>query len=292
MVALYYGAAAAALFVVALLSMRMLRTTGLEGIDLPEVHEVEGERKDLGARMEALGSRFVGTALRSYGPERIKALDLRIRAAGRPNGLTILSYLRRQAGFVVVGAALGIVMLVLGQPLIGALVLVVHVAWMPWWLASTVRSRRVQVSRDLPDFLDVLAVTIAAGLGFRQAMERVASFHSGPIAEEVRTALQEMGMGVSRRNALVAMRDRVATPGMSAFITALLQAEELGVPLGTAVTDIAEDVRRERAQEVRQSAAKAGTKVSLIVTMLIVPGAMILIFAGMFLGNDAVGGLF
>lgn len=292
MESVYYGAAAAVLFLVGVLSVRMLRTTGLEDIDLPESREAEIERKDLGARMEAVGGRFLGMTLRLYGPDRLKALDQRIRAAGRPHGLTVLIYLRRQTGFVVMGIVFFVVLFVLDQPLIGMLVLLVHAAWMPWWLVATVKARRTQVSRDLPDFLDVLAVTIAAGLGFRQSMERVAAFHAGPIAEEVRTALQEMGMGVSRRNALIAMRDRVASPGMSAFVTALLQAEELGVSLGTAVTDIAEDVRRERAQEVRQTAAKAGTKVSLVVTTLIVPGSMILIFAGMFIGNDSLGGLF
>jgi len=292
MEALYFGAAAAALFVIGALSVRLLRTTGLEGIDLPETVRSEEGGKDLGERLEALGARFLGLTLRWYGPERIKKLDVRLRAAGRPGGLTVLTYLRRQSGFVVVGLALLLAMVLLDEPFVGVLLFVALVAWMPWWLSRMASSRRVRLNRELPDFLDVLAVTIAAGLGFRQAMERVASFHDGPIADEVRTALQEMGMGVSRRRSLVAMRERVESPGMSAFVTALLQAEELGVPLGTAVTSIAEDVRQERAQEVRQAAAKAGTKVSLVVTMLIVPGAMVLILAGLFLGNGGLGAMF
>lgn len=288
--ALLYGTAALVLFVCAVLSVRMLRTTGLEDIDLPSLDQDEKQDRDLGERIEALGARFVGMTLRWYGPARIRALDTRIRAAGRPHGLTVMMYLRRQTGFVVVGLGAFLVLALLDEVLIGALVLVVHLAWMRVWLTTTARTRRERIARELPDFLDVLAVTIAAGLGFRQAMERVSAFHTGPVGEEVRTALQEMSMGVSRRRAMIAVRERVDSPGMSAFVTALLQAEELGVPLGAAISNIAADVRQEHAQTVRQAAAKSGTKVSLVVTLLLVPGAMILIVGGLFLGNsDGLG---
>src|SRR5699024_10693353 len=118
-------------------------------------------------------------------------------------------------------------------------------------------------SRDLPDFLDVLGVTVSAGLSFRQAIERVCSFHAWPLGEEMSVAIHEMSMGVSRREALIGVRDRTQSESVATFVTALLQGAELGVPIAQALGDIAEEVRRKRAQDVRQAAAKAAPKVSL-----------------------------
>ena len=84
---------------------------------------------------------------------------------------------------------------------------------------------------------------------------------------------------------MTGLRERNDVPSLSAFVTAMLQAEELGTPLAQALMEIAEEIRREAAQVARQAAAKAGPKVSLVVTMTIVPGAMLLIISAMVLAN-------
>lgn len=287
--ALLLGLAAALLTVMAFSGVRMLRTTGLEDVEsaIRTVPDAAPER-GFGVLVDRLGARFLGTTMRLYGPARLRGLEETIRRAGRPEGLTLTIYLRRQAAFVVIGLALFVVFAALGQPLPGVVLLLVLAGWMRLWLAGAASRRQTQIDADLPDFLDVLGVTVTAGLGFRAAVERVCEFHTGPLAEEMRTVLQEMAVGVSRRQAFVSMRARTRSEGVAAFVTALLQAEELGVPLSSALESIASDVRREHAQRVRQAAAKAAPKVSLVVTLTIVPGTLILIGSAVLIAN---GGL-
>lgn len=104
----------------------------------------------------------------------------------------------------------------------------------------------------------------------------------------MQTALREMAVGVTRRDAFLAVRERVRSESVGSFVAQLLQAEELGVPLAQALRDIAAEVRRERAQQVRRQAAKASPKVALVVTMTMVPGAIIMMVSGLILANRGV----
>ena len=292
--ALLIGLAAALVTVLGFSGARMLRTTGLEEVEEGmRTTPVAQRERGFGAFLDRLGSLFLGTTMRAYGPARLRRLEETIRRAGRPDGLTLTVYLRRQAAFVVIGVVGLVVFLLVGQPWTGLLLLLLLCGWMRLWLMSAGRRRQEQIDMELPDFLDVLGVTVTAGLGFRQAVERVCEFHTGPLAEEMRTVLQEMSVGISRRQAFIAMRDRTRSDGVAAFVTALLQAEELGVPLSSALDDIASDVRKEHAQRVRQAAAKAAPKVSLVVTMTIVPCTLILIGSSILLANrEVLSGIF
>ena len=231
--------------------------------------------------------------LNIYGAERGRRLSWQLRAAGQPAGLTAQVFIQREAGFATVGLLVMLLAVLNGQTLIGVAVGVLFVVWMHSWLYLTARRRQEMIERDLPDFLDVLAVTVAAGLPFRVALQRVSDQYSGPLTEEMRLTLREMQLGVPRRDALEGLRERTRSDSTSAFVTALLQSEELGTPLEEALKQIAQEVRRQRGQQVRRAAAKAQPKVSLVVTMFIVPGAIILIVGGMLLNNiSMIKGLF
>lgn len=231
--------------------------------------------------------------LNIYGAERVRRLSWQLRAAGQPAGLTAQVFIQREAGFATVGLLVVLLAVLNGQTLIGVAVGVLFVVWMHSWLYLTARRRQEMIERDLPDFLDVLAVTVAAGLPFRVALQRVSDQYSGPLTEEMRLTLREMQLGVPRRDALEGLRERTRSDSTSAFVTALLQSEELGTPLEEALKQIAQEVRRQRGQQVRRAAAKAQPKVSLVVTMFIVPGAIILIVGGMLLNNiSMIRGLF
>ena len=278
---------AAALTVVGIVGARMMRTTGLEDVEASMRSAVGDARQVRGLLplLDLLGRRLVGTAMRTYGGARLARLDETIRRAGRPDGITVMVYVRRQMGFLVLSCILVVLFAVLGQAYVGFLLGAVLCSWMRVWLVTTGRRRQAQIETELPDFLDVLGVTVAAGLVFRQAVERVCEFHEGPLAQEMTTALREMSVGVSRRQAFVGLRDRTRSEAVGAFVTAMLQAEELGVPLSDALTGIAADVRQEHGQRVRQQAAKAAPKVSLVITTTIVPGALLLMIAAVLLAN-------
>ena len=140
----------------------------------------------------------------------------------------------------------------------------------------------------MPDFLDILAVSVRAGLGYRYALRRVSEALEGPASEEMLTVLRQIELGQDRREAFLALRERNRSESLKSFVGAQLQAEELGVPLAEALNDIAADMRRLAYQNARRQAQRASPRVSLLVTTLIVPGSMILILLSMFFATGGV----
>ena len=222
---------------------------------------------------------------------RRTALEHRLDYAGRPNGLTVQSFVGMK-GAVAVMAGLGLGGLL---TLLGSTPLLVPVLGLAgWfapdlWLSRTGRLRQEAIERTLPDFLDILAVSVRAGLGYRYALRRVAESLSGPISEEMLTVLRQMELGQARREAFLALRERNKSDSLKSFVAAQLQAEELGVPRAEALNDIASDMRRVAHQQARRQAQRAAPRVSLIVTTLIVPGAMILILLSVYFASGHSG---
>lgn len=278
---------ATAVVVCAFVGWRMMRTSTLDavaaGLD-PAQAEVAATPV-LVRVVDALGVRSSRVLLTAYGPRRRARLDARLEGAGRPEGLTERDFLRRKAGFTVLGLLMAVFLWAAGQALLAVLLVAVCAAWMDLWLRAVQSRRQRAIGKALPDFLDVLAVTVSAGLSLQAALERVSAHDDGPLAEEIRRTLNDLRYGMSRRQALESLRARNPVPSLSSFVTAMLQAEELGTPLAQALMEIAGEVRRESAQVARQQAAKAGQKVSLVVTLTIVPGSMLLIGAAMVLAN-------
>jgi tight adherence protein C len=235
-------------------------------------------------RMAARLGPVVAPALRA---RHRQALDRRLDLAGRPGGITVQRFIGLKAAITSTGVGLLLLFALGGTPPI----LVVVAAVVCWfgpdvWLSREGRLRQERIQRDLPDFMDILAVTVRAGLGYRAALQRVAESLSGPVSEEMLTSLRQMDLGASRRDAFQAMAARNSSEALSSMVSAQLQAEELGVPLSEALNEIAEDMRRAAHQDARRRAARAAPRISLIVTTVIVPGAMILILMTLFLSSD------
>ena len=287
MTPLFAGFGATASVLVALLAIPMLRDRG--PIDRLE----QGRDRDRDAEGSALRRLFLWLTTR-LGPRitpRMRAskresIDRRLDLAGRPGGATVQRFVGYKAAAAVILAAPFLLLALLGSsPL-----LVVLTAGFGWfapdvWVSRMGRLRQERIERDLPDFLDILAVTVRAGLGYRLSLARVAESLGGPVGEEMLVALRQMELGASRRAAFEALRERNASEQLTSFVTAQLQAEELGVPLSEALNDIAGDMRRAAHQAARRRAARAAPRVSLVVTSLIVPGTMILIIASIVLGS-------
>ena len=122
----------------------------------------------------------------------------------------------------------------------------------------------------------------------------VAGRFGGAISEEITTVLHQITNGASVRSAFSAMRDRTRSEAVTEFVTAYLQAEELGAPLADTLNQIASDRRRANAQRMRQKASKIEPRISLIMTMVLIPGALVILVGGMILamGADKIGGMF
>jgi tight adherence protein C len=219
-------------------------------------------------------------------PKRREKLRQRIDAAGRPGGLTVERYARRKGAILVLGFGLSLFALISGSLLSFAALLFLSVFAFDAWLHGTARRRQEAIERSLPDFLDILAVCVSAGIAFRPALARVAEASEGPLREEIELVLRQINLGSPRREAFDALRERNTCDGVATFVTAVQQAEELGVPLTDALVDLARDMRQTAFQRARQRAQKATPRVSVVTTAVIAPGAVIIIIASLFAHVD------
>ncbi|MBH5336739.1 type II secretion system F family protein [Streptomyces pactum] len=254
--------------------------------DLAVALEVGATRTTaVGSAVDRLGMRWAPLVLRLMGDKRVARVRRRIDLAGNPGGLTVDRYAARRAVYGILGFGGALVMLAKGQLVAAVLLVAFGVFWIEVGIWAAVRERKDAIERTLPDFLDVLAVVVSAGLGFRQALDRVADKYQGPWADELRITLRQMDMGVSRRQAFEELRRRNDSEQVAQFVTALQQGEELGAPIVDTLIAIANDMRRTDAQNARRRAARAVPKATMVITTFMVPGTMILLIAGFFLGS-------
>ncbi|MFE9253153.1 DUF5936 domain-containing protein [Streptomyces sp. NPDC007088] len=271
-----------------LLGLRMYRAETKLPEDLAVALEVGASRvRATESAVDRLGMRFAPTVLRLMGPRRVDAKRRRIDMAGNPGGLTIDRYAARRAVYGVFGLLMAAVFATYGSPLFALLTLGFGLLAADATIWQAVRERREVIDRTLPDFLDVLAVVVSAGLGFRQALDRVAEKYEGPWAYELRITLRQMDMGVSRRHAFEELRRRNSSEQVAQFVSALQQGEELGSPIAETLIQIANDMRRTDAQNARRRAAKTIPKATMATLVFMLPATMVLIAAGMFLGSGS-----
>ncbi|MBV7700959.1 DUF5936 domain-containing protein [Streptomyces sp. TRM70350] len=235
--------------------------------------------------VDRLGMRYAPAVLRLMGPKQVAKYRRRIDLAGNPGGLTIDRYAARRAVYGFLGGVGGLLFLVQGNVVMALLLFAFGAFWTEVGIWSAIRVRKDVIERTLPDFLDVLAVVVSAGLGFRQALDRVASRYEGPWADEIRITLRQMDLGMSRRQAFAELRRRNDSEQVAMFVTALQQGEELGAPIVDTLVSLAKDMRRTDAQNARRKAARAVPKATMMITTFMVPATMLLLGAGLLLGS-------
>ncbi|MFF8970595.1 DUF5936 domain-containing protein [Streptomyces sp. NPDC014995] len=266
--------------------IRMYRADARLPADLALALEVGSTRTGaVDSLVDRLGMRYAPAVLRMMGPKQVAKYRRRIDLAGNPGGLTIDRYAARRAVYGALGGFGGVVFLLRGDVVLALLLFAFGVFWTEVGIWSAIRIRKDVIERTLPDFLDVLAVVVSAGLGFRQALDRVASKYEGPWADEIRITLRQMDLGVSRREAFAELRRRNDSEQVAMFVTALQQGEELGAPIVDTLVAIAKDMRRTDAQNARRRAARAVPRATLMITTFMVPATMLLLGAGLLLGS-------
>ncbi|WP_406303240.1 type II secretion system F family protein [Streptomyces sp. NBC_00885] len=275
-----------------LYGIRLYRADAKLPSDLALALEVGSTRTSaVGSGIDRLGMRYAPAVLRMMGPKQVNKLRMRLDMAGNPGGLTVDRYAARRAVYGFIGALGAFALLINAHPFLALLFVAFGIWWAEVGIWAATRARKAAIERTLPDFLDVLAVVVSAGLGFRQALDRVAERYRGPWADELKITLRQMDMGMSRRDAFEQLRKRNASEQVAQFVTALQQGEELGAPIVDTLIAIANDMRRTDAQNARRRASKAVPQATGIVTMLMVPATILLIGAGMFLGSGmSLGG--
>lgn len=161
-------------------------------------------------------------------------------------------------------------------PVVWSIALGVLFSFMPdVLLSSRGNKRQAEVAKALPQAIDLLAITVEAGLGLEQALEVVCENVRGPLADELARLLREIELGVSRRDALVALRSRTDVPELSSFIVALVQADEMGVAIAEVLKVQAAQVRLKRQQRAREQGAKTPVKILFPMILGIFPAIFV-----------------
>jgi tight adherence protein C len=212
----------------------------------------------------------------------IARTDAKLEKAGYPGGLRgadwmgvkflstiVLTLLFFFLGLLVAGPALGFVLALMGAGLgfIGP----------EFWLGRRIRARSFAMILQLPDALDLLTISVEAGLGFDAALAKVVEKMEGPLVNEFRQALAEIRMGRTRREALRDIVARAEAQPVSNFIGAIVQAEQLGVPIAKVLQIQSQQLRIERRQRAEEAAAMAPVKLLFPMVGCIFPTIFIVI---------------
>jgi tight adherence protein C len=150
------------------------------------------------------------------------------------------------------------------------------------WLTRKVGERKEAIFLDLPDVLDLLAISVEAGVGFEAALDIVCQHFSSPLALEFSRTLKEMELGLPRREALQNLKRRTEVPELSNFVLALVQADALGMPIGRVLHTSAGEMRTRRRQWAREKAGKLPVKILFPLVVFIFPGVMIIVLGPAF----------
>jgi tight adherence protein C len=213
----------------------------------------------------------------------IQRIDAKLEKAGYPGGLRGADWvgvkLMALIGFAVLFFVLGL--LVLQSPVVALLLALVGagLGYMApeFWLGRKIKARSWGMVLQLPDALDLLTISVEAGLGFDAALAKVVEKMEGPLVDEFRQALAEVRMGRVRREALRDVATRADAQPVSNFIGAIVQAEQLGVPIAKVLQIQSNQLRVERRQRAEEAAAKAPVKMLFPMVGCIFPTIFIVI---------------
>jgi tight adherence protein C len=146
-----------------------------------------------------------------------------------------------------------------------------------WVVRARAGNRQREIQRRLPDSLDLMSITVEAGLAFDAALTRVATNIGGPLGEELYRVVQEMQLGKSRSDALRDLADRTNVDDLRSFIAAMVQADALGVPIAKVLQVQATEIRIRRRQRVEEQAQKLPVKIVFPVVLTIFPALFVVL---------------
>lgn len=212
----------------------------------------------------------------------IARAEARLERAGHPGGLRGADWMGVKMLAAIVGGLGGFALgLLMGGFTLGLLFGVAFLGFgyiiTEYWLSKRIAKRSQAIVLQLPDALDLLTISVEAGLGFDAALAKVVEKMEGPLVDEFRQALAEVRMGRTRREALRDVATRAEARPVSNFIGAIVQAEQLGVPIAKVLQIQSQQLRIERRQRAEEAAAKAPVKMLFPMVGCIFPTIFVVI---------------
>lgn len=227
----------------------------------------------------------MGNALRGVTPAgALDKIRRKLDLAGNPRHIGASEYL----GLKVLSVAAAIVPVIWlwahrfdfpGIALWLSLVVIVGIGiWLPdMWLQRIIEWRQSSIRRALPDVLDLLVVSVEAGVGFDGAVQKVVEKGKGPLRDELARVLEQVRLGKSRSDALRDMGQRTQVADLISFVAAVQQAETLGVSIAKVLRVQADAARERRSQRAREGAAKLPVKLLFPLVFFIFPSLFVVI---------------
>jgi tight adherence protein C len=222
--------------------------------------------------------------LGKYGPKQsAERLKVSIQQAGNPANLTPVMFSgMRMALFILLLVIAGAVTFGQGMPASKALMYtavggVLGYLLPGMWLGQQIKKRKHNITKALPDALDLLTISVEAGLAFDLALTRVADKWDNELSKEFKRALTDTRLGRSRRDALKDMAQRTGVDDVQTFVAAIIQAEQLGVSIGKILRIQSDQMRIRRRQRAEEAAHKAPILMLIPMAFLIFPSLFVVI---------------
>ena len=231
-----------------------------------------------------LGDRFAGWTLKLHPRTTVEGVSARLLAAGLGRKISPTTFLAFKSalalGGLILGALFGGAAAGPGGVLFAAIALAGIGFIAPDFVVSgKARSRKDRIRAELPDALDLMAVSVEAGMGFDGAISKLTEHMDGPLADEFALTLGEIRIGETRQDALKKLSERTNTPELASFDRSIIQADQLGISLGRILRVQATDSRLKRQAAAEEKAMKAPIKM-LFPTVLFIFPAMFLVILG------------
>ncbi len=258
------------------------RPRTLEEIELEQPF-IDRVLRPMIGQVSRLIQRFVPRARRTEDEATLSGLHKKLVLAGNPNNLTANDFIGIVGVSMVVMAGLVFGLLSLAgsdlttSSLLSGVGLGIGYVLPSFWLGAKIKGRQKEITQAMPDALDLLVIAVEAGLGFDAAVQRYTEKADNSLSREFRRAIAEIRMGRSRREALKDMVNRTEVPDLNTFISAIIQADQLGVSISRVLTVQADQMRILRRQRAEEQAAKAPLKMLFPMVFLIFPSMFIVI---------------
>ncbi len=255
----------------------------LEAYDLKSYRQAELAQPASTRIMQPINARLARLARMMTPQGRLSRLEARIEQAGRPWGLDLNALLALKFVGLAGGAVAAIVLAGTGWVSTPVFMLIsAAIVGLSYYLPDLLvrswgKERRARLSRSLPDFIDLLTVSVEAGLGLDAAMARIADKVRDPLREEILITLHHMRVGQSREAALQEMARRCNIKDLDSFVMALIQSQRLGVSLGHVLRIQSESIRDAQKARYEEQAQKMGIKLLFPLIFCIFPSLFVVI---------------
>jgi tight adherence protein C len=253
----------------------------------PKKEEQKKEKTELKAKIGD-GLKTLTSKLRKYYNDSLPThqedeVQIKLLQAGTPFRMTVADYyILNNIVRVVSPLLFGVTALLLDLNIIQVIACVLigfifSFKAMDFYLMSKAKERQKKALSELPDFLDILTISVEAGLGFDLALSKTIEKRNGILPSEFNTCLEEMRLGKTRKDALNGVKDRLNFDEMSSFVNSIIQSEKMGTGIVQTLRAKSEEERDKRKQRAEEQAMKTTIKILIPLVLLIFPSIFIII---------------